>query len=77
MDSFSSRVPICFITDKKYCFSVAAAIVSVLENSNENIFYDIFCIVGYDVDKSDKEKILSISKNYDNCSIRILEAGDS
>lgn len=75
MDNFSSHIPVCFVTDKDYCFSVAVAIISVLENANKDIFYDFYCIVGSDVAQADNEKILSITKQYNNCSIKIIDAG--
>ncbi len=70
------KIPICMITDERYCFSTAVTLISLLENATPDTFYDIYCIVDSKVKEEDRNKIASICENYDNCSFKMFDVGE-
>lgn len=70
-------IPICAITDERLSFTVSALFISILENSTKNNFFKFYCFVNDKVSKTERDKILSTQDKYTNCSIEIIDMGNS
>lgn len=71
-----NKIPVCAITDEKLPFALETMFVSLLENANEDTFYELHAIVTGSVTQEDRGKILAIQDDYQNCSISIIDMGD-
>jgi lipopolysaccharide biosynthesis glycosyltransferase len=59
-----NKIPIVFSTDHNYVMQTGVCITSLLINSNQDEYYDIFILCSEDVSESDRQQLQSISQKY-------------
>ena len=72
-----SRHDICvaYSTDNNYIYPTIVSMTSIMENANKNTFCKFTVLTADNVTQEDKEKIKTVSNNYSNCSISIIDMG--
>ena len=69
-----NTIPICFSTDNNYFPYMAAAIHSVMENSNKQQLYQIFVLYAdTDISEENKVKLVNLIKVYDNFTVEYID----
>lgn len=77
ISKYKKIIPICASTDENLTFAAATMFISVLEACDKDTFLDFFCFVTEETPNEDCLKIKSIEKNYPNCSVTIINMGNT
>ncbi len=68
----SKTIPIVYATDDSFVLPARVAIWSMLKNSSQDFFYDIYIMHTDELSQSNMEFLTQISEVYSNCSINFL-----
>lgn len=63
--------------NNNYTYPIMVSISSILLNSKQNTFIHLHILIGNDVKKYNKEKILSLKKLKYNCKIEFHNKGNN
>lgn len=72
-DLAKNNIPVVFGIDENYFYPCVVSMTSLLENANENTFYNIYVIHSKEFSNPYKLKIFSLKENYKNCDIKFCE----
>lgn len=71
------KLAVSFAIDENYLKPFLVCATSLMENRNENYFYDIFLLVPGDFTKESINKILKFEKCYENFKVNIINLEDA
>jgi lipopolysaccharide biosynthesis glycosyltransferase len=68
-----NKIPIVFSTDHNYVMQTGVCIISLLINSSQDEYYDIFILCSEDVSELDKQQLQNISQKYEHCNFNFID----
>ena len=71
-----NRIPIVTLADDKIFFTLVVMLTSLLENANDDTFYEVKVLYPKDVTDKNIEKLLELQKHYPNCTIETFNMGE-
>lgn len=77
MREYENYIPVALITDENMPAFLCTALVSMLENCKPDTFYQIYCFVSDKLGSENIRKIVSTLEVYDNCSLDVINMGDT
>ena len=79
-ESFESdeitTIPIAMATDKNYVLPTVVTMTSMLENAHPSTRYEFYILLSGDLEEKSRQRLLSVSENYNNCSVSLIDMKD-